>query len=137
MLTLSYLIMSTMLRLMLLGLTLLLSPLNVYAQQSSSGGQRPPLPSPSEYANRMVNLLSDKMELSDQQMDSISVLFVRFMEAQMMAMQTRDRETMMRLRDERDKAIHSILRDKNKIQFYNTIIQEQSPMRRGSGANDR
>jgi len=126
-----------MLRLMLLGLTLLLSPLIVYAQQSTGSGQRPPLPSPSEYANRMVNLLSDKMELSDQQMDSISVLFVRFMEAQLMAMQTRDRETMMRLRDERDKAIHSILRDKNKIQFYNTIIQEQSPMRRGSGANDR
>jgi hypothetical protein len=107
------------------------SPL--FAQQATSEAQRPPLPSPSQYADRMVNLLSNKMELSDQQLDSIGVIFVRFMDAQLIAMQQRDRETMMRLRDERDKAIHSILRDKNKIQSYTTVMLEQSPMRRGPG----
>jgi len=129
--------MSTLTRLIVLGLLILGYPIYAHAQQSAGGGQRPPLPSPSEYADRMVSLLSDKMELSDQQMDSITVLFVHFMEGQLKAMQSRDRETMMRLRDERDKAIHSILRDKNKIQSYNTVIQELFPMRRGPGGNYR
>lgn len=124
-------------RSILCGFYLALLAIPVSAQQTSGENQRPSLPSPSVYADRMVNLLSGKMELSDQQMDSVNVVFIRFMDAQIIAMQTRDRETMMRLREERDKVIRLILRDEKKIQAYNTIIQEQSVMRRGTGGNNR
>jgi hypothetical protein len=56
-------------------LTILLLPLVAHAQE----GQQIKFPKPEMYAQDMVNQLSDKMELSDEQKGLLTGVFTRFM----------------------------------------------------------
>jgi hypothetical protein len=98
------------------------------------GQQRPQL-DPDEYAKSMVAQLSGKMELSDGQKDSLTVVFKGFMESQREAMINRDRDKVMSLREKRDKEAEKIIKDKKKIKAYRKFLEEQAPVGRGPRGN--
>ncbi len=98
------------------------------------GQQRPQL-DPDEYAKNMITQLSEKVELSDGQKDSLTVVFKGFMESQREAMANRDRDKLMSLREKRDKDAEKIIKDKAKIKTYRKFIEEQTPMGRGPRGN--
>jgi len=99
---------------------------------AQSGQQRPQL-DPNEYAKNMVTQLSEKVELSDGQKDSLTVVFKGFMESQREAMMNRDRDKVMSLREQRDKDAEKIIKEKSKIKAYRKFLEEQTPMGRGQG----
>jgi hypothetical protein len=98
-------------------------------------GQQRPQVSPDEYAANMIAQLSEKVELSDGQKDSLTVVFKGFMESQREAMANRDRDKLMSLREKRDKDAEKIIKDKNKVKAYRKFIEEQTPMGRGPRGN--
>ncbi len=98
-------------------------------------GQQRPQVTPDEYAANMIAQLSEKVELSDGQKDSLTVVFKGFMNSQREAMATRDRDKLMSLREKRDKDAEKIIKDKNKIKAYRKFIEEQNPMGRGPRGN--
>ncbi len=112
---------------------ILLFPLVLLAQP---GGQRPNMPSPEEYAQNMVTSLSEKIELTDVQKDSLTTTFKSFRETLASAMQNRDtaRQKMEEATKKRDKAVEAILGDKAKYKTYQKFIEQQQPMGRPGGA---
>lgn len=119
------------LRLTLIAAMFLALPILAAAQP---GQQRPQI-NPEDYAKNMVTQLSEKMELSDGQKDSLTVVFKGFMESQREAMANRDREKLMSLREKRDKDAEKIIKDKDKIKAYRQFLEEQAPMGRGRRGN--
>ena len=90
---------------------------------------------PDRYAAGIVTKLSETMELTAGQKDSLIVVFKGFMESQREAMANRDRDKMVFLREQRDKEAEGIIKDKGKIQAYRKFIHEQTPMGRGPRGN--
>lgn len=119
------------LRLALFAAMFLALPILAAAQP---GQQRPQI-NPEDYAKNMVTQLSEKMELSDGQKDSLTVVFKGFMESQREAMANRDREKLMSLREKRDEDAEKIIKDKDKIKAYRKFLEEQAPMGRGRRGN--
>jgi len=116
-------------RLLLILAVILAIPAIIAAQP---GQQRPQI-NPDEYAKNMVTQLSERVELSDGQKDSLTVVFKGFMESQREAMVNRDRDKVMSLREKRDKDAEKIIKDKAKIKAYRKFLEEQAPMGRGQG----
>lgn len=109
----------------------MLFPLVILAQP----GQRPNMATPEEYAKNMVTALSEKIELSDVQKDSLTVTFKSFRETVATAMQDRQtaRDKMASATEKRDKAVEAILSDKDKFKAYKKFLEEQRPMGRQGG----
>jgi len=122
--------MNTTYRSLLFTIVLLVMPILAFAQP----GQRPQL-NPDEYAKNMITQLSEKVELSDGQKDSLTVVFKSFMETQQAAMANRDRDKMMDARESRDKSAEAIIRDKDKIKAYKKFLEEQATRSRGQRGN--
>lgn len=102
---------------------------------SAQPGQQRPQVSPDDYAKNMITQLSERMELGDGQKDSLTVVFKGFMESQQKAMANRDRDTMMSLREKRDKDVEKILDDKDKIKVYRKFLKDQATRGRGQRGN--
>jgi hypothetical protein len=122
--------MNTTFRTLLFTATLMILPILAIAQP----GQRQQV-DPDEYAKNMITQLSEKVELSDGQKDSLTVVFKSFMETQRAAMANRDREKMMAATEKRDKEAEAIIRDKDKIKAYKKFLEERAPRPRGQRGN--
>jgi hypothetical protein len=123
--------MKSYIRNLLLFIVLFALPVVLVAQP----GQQRQQVNPDDYAKNMVAQISEKVELSDGQKDSLTVVFKGFMESQREAMANRDRDKLMSLREKRDKDAEKIIKDKKKIKAYRKFIEEQAPMGRGPRGN--